>query len=99
MHKKNTCSMHHFAKSYCIVFTNFLKEIYEQYPKEAISLGYFYLAYKYLLYYNTLSLFKLECACIKLIIGSALCNQIVVIASFNDSAVVKNHNGIRVSDG
>ena len=44
-------------------------------------------------------LFKLKCACIKLIILAFFLNKLFVAAAFYNSAVVKHHNNVRVLNG
>lgn len=44
-------------------------------------------------------LFKLKGACVKLIVGSLFGDELIVVATLNDFAVVEHHNNVAVHNG
>lgn len=54
----------------------------------------FTLFYAVCAFLHPLYLFKLKLSRVKLIVFAFLCNKVVVVASLNDFAVFKHHNGV-----
>ena len=47
-------------------------------------------------FHSVLSLFQLECAGVKLIVGALLGDQIIVGATFNDASVIQHHDAVGI---